>query len=287
MKGWFVAAIVLGTHALLIGQRTDVILAADLRTHLNPIARFDGSTWRAIPEAGLGQLAPRQWTRWYAPGPSLAIRLAVAEPTGRCSLPRWLPVANPPAAPAGLFDRKYVGISATGALVVDRLRRVTDAAKEWKSIATAVTAQFERRAKTAGVSAASLAGVPMTVDWVFAAGSGAEAPTYYFEASKRIPDAGDTPLEDPKGIVNVIVSGWLREEDERFVPAGTKVELLWTPEDDVTTERPGLVPLGVLRQGNDRVWVMAARIGMRERFTLYGAGDGIVRALVTVDAAAC
>jgi hypothetical protein len=126
----------------------------------------------------------------------------------------------------------------------------------------------------------------MTVDSAYAAGSGV-ALAYYFEASKRIPDAGNTPPEDPKGVVRISVSGWLRAADSGLRPGGTKSELLWAQENDPATRLPALVPLGVVRQGDERVWVMKGRVGTRDTFTLYALRGSLVRTLFTVDAADC
>ena len=279
------AAVVLSAYALLSAQTRDVILAVDLSTHIDPIARFDGARWSALPTTGIGQLAARAWTRWST-GDGAAVRLSVAEPAGRCEAPRRLAIARPQAPPPGVFDRRYVGVAVSNAMDVDTLRRVTEASPEWPAIVAAIGPLFDRRAARQGVASASLARVAMTVDGVFGA-SGPGAPrTYYFEASKRIPDAGGTPTEDPKGILRVAVTGWLRASGDRVVPAGTKSELAWIPDDESSAARPALVPLGVLRQGAERVWVMNERLGSIDRFTLYSLGAN-VRTLLTVNAAAC
>jgi len=224
----------------------------------------------------------------YAPGQSVAIRLGSTESSGRCERPRRLPVASPPAAPRGGFDPVYVGVAVSSAIPHDSLRRVTERSPEWKAVTAAVSPLFERRAERQGVASSALARVPMTIDWLVAAASGAAPPTFYFEASKRIPDAGGTPSEDPKGIVRISVIGWLRTVNDNVVPAGTKSELSWEPEDRSSVSGgPGLLPLGVLRVGDDRVWVMKSRVGTRDTFTLYGVRGSIARALLTVDAAAC
>jgi hypothetical protein len=125
----------------------------------------------------------------------------------------------------------------------------------------------------------------MTLDWVYASSRGGRVFSYYFEASKRVPDAGNTPEEDPQGVVRVAVSGWLRATATGPTISGTRSELHWEPVDLQHT-RPGLMPLGVLRHGNEQIWVMEGHLGVRGRFTLYALGD-TVRTVATVDAASC
>jgi hypothetical protein len=286
------AAIAVSASALAsvfaAAQSTGVVVAADLGTQLEPIARFDGSTWVAVPLSGLGKTIPLAWTRVYAPGQSVAIRLGTTAPSGRCERPRRLPVASPPPAPRGGFDPVYVGVAVSSAIPHDSLRRITERSPEWKTVTAAISPLFERRAGRQGVASSALARVPMTVDWLVAAASGAAPPTFYFEASKRIPDAGGTPSEDPKGIVRISVTGWLRTVNDRIVPAGTKSELSWETDDrSPVSGGPGLLPLGVLRQGDEAVWVMKSRTGTRDTFTLYGVRGSIARVLLTVDAATC
>jgi len=281
-------AIAVSASALSTAQPAGLLVAVDLGTQLEPIARFDGSTWVAVPSSGFGRSIPLAWTRVYAPGPSVAIRLGATEPFGRCERPRRLPVASPPAVPRGAFDPLYVGVAVSSAIPHDSLRRVAERSSEWTAVSAAISPLFERRAERQGVASSALARVPMTVDWLVAAASSAAPPTFYFEASKRIPDAGGTPSEDPKGVVRISVTGWLRTLNDRIVPAGTKSELSWEPDDRSSlSSSPGLLPLGVLRQGDEGVWVMKSRIGTRDTFTLYSVRGSIARALLTVDAAVC
>jgi hypothetical protein len=279
--------VALVTPAALTGQQGS-ILAADQGTHLHPIARLEGSRWVAVPPSGLGQLAPRNWTRWYTQGASVPIRLGVGEPTGRCAAPRRLPIASPPAAGAGQRDGTYVGIAVTGNTQAEPVRRVTGAANEWQPLAAAAERLFARREADHGVSTAALARVPVTMDRVYAVGPAREGDAYYFEASKRIPDAGNTPEEDPKGIVRIIVSGWLVRDGSRLLPAGSKGELMWEPDDSRPSETaPALIPLGVIRQGADRLWVMQAPRADRDRFTIYAVGRDTTRTVLSVDSGAC
>jgi hypothetical protein len=206
--------------------------------------------------------------------------LRVTGPGGRCDSPRRLTVVSSPARP---LDSPYVGLAATGAAEIDRLRRVTARAPSWKTLTEAITPLFERRARTHGVSASLLARTPMSVDWVFASGS--DVPdVFYFEASKRIPDAGGTPVEDPIGEVGVVVSGWFRQVNAELVHLASKSELFWGPEE--ASPQPRLLPLGVLRHGSERVWVMA-RPGARDAFSLYAVRGSSLRTVLTVEAGQC
>ncbi|HEX5111125.1 MAG TPA: hypothetical protein VFV95_21885 [Vicinamibacterales bacterium] len=286
MKIRLAATVLFSAQALLIAQTRDVILAVDLNTHLDPIARFDGVRWGPVPATGPGQLSNRMWTRWYAPGNGTSVRLSVAGPTGRCDAPRRLAVSGAQTPPPGVFDARYVGVAISSAMDVDSLRRMSAASPEWQAVAAAIGPLFDQRAGRQGVSSSSLARVPMTIDSVFAASGYGAATAYYFEASKRIPDAGGTPTEDPKGVLRIAVTGWLRASGERIVPSGTKSELAWIPDDESSSARPMLLPLGVLRQGSERVWVMSERLGSIDRFTLYSQGTS-VRTLLTVNAAQC
>jgi hypothetical protein len=145
---------------------------------------------------------------------------------------------------------------------------------------------FDLRARDHGVSPSTLARVPMTMDVLYGATRRGEAPVYYFETSKRVPDAGNTPEEDPKGIVRIAVSGWLRDAGGSLVPAGAKGELHWEPAD-APVAGPGLMPLAVLRHEDEAIWVMAGRMGVRHTFTLYSVGTSAIRTLFSIDAAAC
>jgi hypothetical protein len=281
-----------GTLVLLscvsvLGQARPSLLAVDQGSYIQPIARLDGARWVAVAPSGLGQLAPRDWTRFHTGGGSVPVRVSVAEPTGRCATARRLPLASPPAAAAGL-DAVYVGLAATGTLAVEPLRRVGASSSEWADLMAAVGRAFASRQGDHGVAAASLAKVPMTIDHAYASGTDRRAAAYYFEASKRVPDAGNTPEEDPQGVVRIVVSGWLTSGAGGFTPAGTRGELLWEPaEATAGAGGPVLSPVGVVRHGAERVWVMRVAQGSQERFTLYALGGTTVRAMFTVDAGAC
>jgi hypothetical protein len=278
----FVPIVVGGANDEVRAQGATVIIAADLGTHLQPIAQLGAAGWVGVPAAGLGRLAPGDWTRWTLDGRSAPIRLSVREPTGRCAEPRRMPVANSTTPQRGT---DYVGIAASGPIDAEPVRQISEGSSDWTRIAAAAHALFERREREHGVSSSAFARVPMTLDRAYEGGR--SSTSYYFEASKRVFDAGGTPEEDPKGIVRITVSGWLREADGRLVPAGTKGELYWDPVDEhVPVPESALAPIGVLRHDSNQIWVMNGHTGVRDSFTLYALG-ATVRPLSSTDAAAC
>lgn len=265
-------------------QARTVILAADLGTHLQPIAQLGPMGWSPVPRSGLGRLAPGEWTRWMPDGRPASIRLGVREPTGRCAVPGRMPVAG---AQADRTDGRPIGIASSGAIEVEPVRPAKDGSPEWMQVRAAAETIFLRREREHGVSSSAFAQVPVTLDRAYGSGRRAGGRVYYFEASKRVFDAGETPEEDPKGIVRITVSGWLRESDGRLVAAGTKGELYWDPVDEESpVPQTALTPIGVLRDGAEQIWVMNGHTGVRESFILYTLG-ATVRPLGSVDAAAC
>jgi hypothetical protein len=258
-------------------------LAVDTGARLVPIARFVSARWAAVPRDGLPQ-PPREWVRHGVSGRTARIGVAPVQPPRGCEAPQVLRATSPDPKAA---NDAPLALAVAGQAETIALAQLTSRSPAWTAAAPAVAAVFERRAAGTGVSSSTLARVPLTLDALYAAGTGAAA-VYYFEASKRVPDAGNTPEEDPKGIVRVSVSGWLRHEGDRLVPAGTKNELHWEPDDDgVGAPAPTLIPLGVVRQRNEAVWVMADTMGTRRRITLYALGADTVRALFTADVGGC
>jgi hypothetical protein len=285
-QGSNIAAIMLAGAQLAGAQMPPGILAVDRGHHIEPVAFFEDARWTDIPSSGLGRLAPRDWTRWSTAGVSSALRLAVREPIGRCRSARWLSTSGAPRARASAGG-DYFGIATTRSLTVDPVAPVTAESAEWSRLDTVVAPIFEKRAREHNITAESLARVPMTVDWAYAAGSPVAA--YYFEASKRIPDAGGTPAEDPLGVVRIGVSGWLRVEGSRLTTTGTRTGLHWESEGEPSSSarRPTLLPVAVIRQAQERIWVMSEQTGARERFVLYAVGASSMRRVVAADAAEC
>src|SRR5438045_303021 len=116
---------------------------------------------------------------------------------------------------------------------------------------------------------------------MYVSGTGATE-VYYFESSKRIPDAGQTPLEDPKGIVRLTVSGWLKRDGRQMRSIGTKAELYWDPADDrgtalVAAVSAALRPIAVFRADDAQMWIMRGPAVPRETYTLYAVRDTAIR----------
>ena len=166
------------------------------------------------------------------------------------------------------------------------------AAVERAAVEAAVGPLFGAREREQGVAARDLSRAAVTVDAVSVARSGSGA-WYYFEASKRLHDtrppdaANDDGDVDPRGVVRVTVSGWLRGGGP-ITPAGTKSELHWDPVDERgrPQAQPGLVPLGVVN-GAEPIWVMRQAVGERVSYLLYAVGASTVRMALAIPAVQC
>ena len=169
------------------------------------------------------------------------------------------------------------GAAGAAVMPVQRLTALTD-----KALVTAVVRRvFGEREKEQRVSAPSLAGAPLSIDFLYAAGQG-PARVYYYEASKTIPDA--------EGILRVSVAGWLRGDGAVPRSLGSKSELQWLELSDSADGEPqvipepapipdaaaALVPLGVLGHASGHVWVMRRAIG-NGTVLVYDVGPGGVR----------
>jgi hypothetical protein len=175
-----------------------------------------------------------------------------------------------------------------GALQVDAPRLVMRAAPEWPSLEAAILSTFDQREREHRLTSSNLSDVAPTIDWVYAHAD-AGATVYYFEVSRRIPDPGTAPEDDPKGTLRIAASGWLRGDDSgRLASIGSKGELRWE-QDDVApaTPRPDLRPLGVIRDGRARVWVMHGQTGAAARYTLYDVSPDAISTRAAVQAAVC
>jgi hypothetical protein len=186
-------------------------------------------------------------------------------------------------ASAAALDR--LGLATSAVTPVSLVHAVPRGSPEWNAAATAAAPLFERRANQNGIASPVLARVPMTIDAMSASDSG--APVFYLEASKRIADAGTTPLEDPKGVVRLAITGWFRADGQRLVPAATKAELHWEPADDRGVATPVLSPIAIVRQPGRDVWVMMTTVPGRTSYVLYAVTASAVRVLVTTDDARC
>ena len=203
---------------------------------------------------------------------------------------QWSVVGAARACDASAFKltAREGSLRATAGIALTPLRAVS--AAERAAIQTAIVPLFATREREQGVDPKDLARAPLTIDTIHAARSGPDA-RFYFEASKRLHDVrppdrtASNDDVDPRGVVRVTVSGWLRGE-HAFVPVGTKSELHWDPADEQSPATPSLdlVPLGVAVNGTEPVWVMRRTIGDRVSYLLYAVGPSAVRLLMTVPA---
>jgi hypothetical protein len=232
-----------------------------------------------------------------APGPA-AIAVVSANRTqvvAQLALGQWSVVGAARACEASAFKltARQGSLRGTAGITLTPVRSVT-AAAERTAIEAAIGPLFASREGEQRVDVRDLSRVPVTVDAVYAARPASTGVLYYFEASKRLHDAGppaDADADgdvDPRGIVRVTVSGWLRGGDP-IAAVGTKSELHWDPVDErgQADVPPGLVPLGVAVNGPEPVWVMRRAIGERVSYLLYAVGASTVRLALTVPAVTC
>ena len=254
------------------------LVAVDEGTRLQPIARVSGEEWSS--PAGLA--LPRAWTRWYTTGTSAAVE--VRSTRAACAA-----VAAPSPRPAGLLDAGHVGIATAGGAVVAAARRLAPGSPELAVVEPAVRRAYEQREREQRLSASNVSGFPMRVDRVYATPAGTTPAVYYFEASKRIPDAGgSTDPDDPKGTLRITVAGWLRASDRGMVPLGTRSELRWEQDDRPSPATGGdMVPLGLVRHAGRYAWVMKSPGVRRNAFAVYDTPQGGVRMLASADAGVC
>jgi hypothetical protein len=183
-----------------VGQvRTDameLIVAASRPVGLLPIARFTGSTWintwpqpeeegvpvpglSDIPIGWLGQAAPRDWRLWGRDGATSKMRIAGTARERGCSGSIVLTPDQNPELPEGLAVNTDQPVEPVLALNRD--------SPDWRSLEPAIAAAFrenqqrvvdaalheysadseERRILLPLLSRSSLAGVPITIDWVY------------------------------------------------------------------------------------------------------------------------
>ena len=141
---------------------------------------------------------------------------------------------------------------------------------------------FARREREERVASARLAAAALTIDAVYASGSGVST-SYYFDASKRVEDTSRDadPDIDPAGVLRLQVVGWLRASAGGMTPVGSNASVEWEQLDRVAAT-PGVdaVPIGTLSQGDAIVWVMKRDTNAAPTFTLYETRAGSVRPLV-------
>ena len=199
-----------------------------------------------------------------------------------------------PAADAGCTAVGAGAAVITGAAPLQAPVRLTPDDEGWRLVRPDVERLFEQRQREHQLTAANVPGTAMTIDWVFAAGEPgpvATATVFYVEASRRVPDPGTAPDDDPRGTLRVTVSGWLRADAAGVRVLGSKTELRWEQERDggvIAPAAPDLEPLGIARQTTPPVWVMKAAAGSIVRILLYevSAAAG-VRTMFEVRPARC
>lgn len=178
---------------------------------------------------------------------------------------------------------------ASRGLVAKTVRAVAPGTPEWLHLAPAIGQAFERREREERLTSERTARAPRAIDWIYALEDGAER-IYYFEASRRVPNASDDvdADTDPPGTIRVAVAGFLREGRGGPVSIGTKSELRWEQDGlPAGPGRPDLMPLGVVSYSGRSVWVMKGQSGPSSWFTLYEVGAGAPRTVLTARVTRC
>ena len=218
------------------------------------------------------------------PAPVIAIDGAPPQPVARLDGGRWVRAADTlRCAPAGTVDR----LVATGGARAGVPRSIAADAPERQALEPAIVGVFDRRQREHDLAAAHLAGLPMDIDWIYASGATDGADIYYFEASRRVPDPGTAPDEDPRGTLRVAVSGWLHRAGDRVTVLGSRSELRWEqdPTEGPPVRRRDLVPLGAAAHDAQSIWVMKGAAGDLAWVSAYQVGESGV--VTVADAVRC
>jgi hypothetical protein len=157
---------------------------------------------------------------------------------------------------------------------------------EWLRVSPTVLRLFDQREREQQLTEAHTAAAPRAIDWIFAVDSDAGR-TYYFEASRRVPNGWSDVDDDtdPPGTIRISVAGFLRATGRDVMSLGTKSELRWEQDGlPAGPSRPDLMPLGLVRHGDRAAWVMRGQSGTSTWFTLYDVGPGGIRTLMTTRA---
>jgi hypothetical protein len=200
-------------------------------------------------------------TRRYLLGQWADGRLTLAAPC--------IPGPGSPAAPGRWPEGFEMTLPTAAGVEIERPRQVRIGSEEWNGVAPSLLALAGRREQEQRLAPATSTRGSRFLDWLFAAGTGAEA-TYYFETSRRVPSPpapADDNAADPPSTLRVEVSGFARVQASArgaapmgdVIPLGTKAELRW--EEDGRPrgpQRPGLRPLGILRAA-EPVWLLEDR----------------------------
>ena len=210
-----------------------------------------------------------------------------APPIARVVDGRW--VADGRCIPAGAKEsRTRERLKTEGALQVSEIRAVTPGAPEWLRLAPTIVELFDRREREQRLSD-RVSDAPRAVDWIYVS-ERPEGRTYYFEASRRVPNNSPDVDDDtdPPGTVRIAVAGFLHDSAGRLTPLGTKSELRWEQDGlPAGPSRPDLTPLGVVIHDARSIWVMKGQSGTSVWFTLYDVSAGGTRTLLTARPPRC
>jgi hypothetical protein len=224
---------------------------------------------------------------------SAEIAVAAADNTRVQSVARLVDGRWVSAAPCTTSDSSStVGgrerLIASGGLVAQNVRAVGSGTPEWLRLAPAIGQAFERREREARLTTDRTSRAPRAIDWIYALDDSAGR-VYYFEASRRVPNASDDvdADTDPPGTIRIAVAGFLRDGRDGPVSIGTKSELRWEQDGrPAGPGRPDLTPLGTVTHGGRSVWVMKGQSGPSSWFTLYEVGDA-TRTVLTARVTSC
>lgn len=239
--------------ALHAAQQPSILVAVDEGARLRPVARHDGTRWA-------------------------------------------ITCAAPARRDAGVVSPGAPRILVSGGAAVEAVRRVQTGSAEWRNLEPVVKELFETRERQENVSAAALESVPLAIDAIFTPTRASTPQIYYFRSSKTIPDSrGDVDADDdgevdPKGDLRIDVTGWLQSAGV-VTSLGTNAMLSWEQVQDrpegVETRRSTITPIGLVRLGDTRVWVLQGRAGEITWYTLYDVGGKGVHMLVRTESRGC
>jgi hypothetical protein len=207
---------------------------------------------------------------------------AQTRPIARVRDGQWVSTDSCQPVPAGRAPARE-RLHVTGGQQVVATRAISPGSAEWIKLMPTVLGLFEQREDEQRLLSDRTSGSPRVVDWLYVAESGG-ARTYYFEASRRVPNASPDVDDDtdPPGTVRIAVAGFLRESSGGLVSLGTKSELRWEQDGlPAGPSRPDLTPLGVLPRGDRSVWVMRGHSGASQWVTLYESAGRSMRTLLT------
>ena len=179
-------------------------------------------------------------------------------------------------------------LTVSGAIQLLAVRAVAPGSAEWLRLVPAIVEQFERREREERLSDRT-SDAPRAVDWIYISEDG-DRRTYYFEASRRVSNvSADVDHDvDPPGTLRIAVAGFLQDARDRLAALGTKSELRWEQDGlPAGPSRADLTPLGVVVQGDRKIWVMKGLSGASVRFMLYDVSASGTRTLLTARVPRC